>query len=146
MNPAARRFAAPAGALLVLAGLSGMAHGDGPATAPGAGVLCAWAMVSVVDEVGGRCFAGQDKAFQAEVHGMMIRMDAYVAANQPATAESIASFHREQGLRGAPATQLCQGDLPELYKRVRDQGVDRFKAAFDAMISRPGKPTWDTCV
>jgi hypothetical protein len=145
MGFAAKRFAAPAVALLVMAAVFGVARGDSAPKAPGAGLLCAWAMLSVVSEVGDQCFAGQDRDFQSQVRIMVAQMDAYVAANQPATPEMIASFHKDQGLRGAPASTLCQGDLPELYKHVRDQGVGKLHAVFDEMISRPGKPTWDTC-
>ncbi len=66
--------------------------------------------------------------------------------NQPATAEEIANFHREQGMGGSRTDALCPGDPVTLYKGLKDQGADKVRTLVDSLISRPGKPSWGGCV
>jgi hypothetical protein len=147
MHRAFRRFAGAAGALIVLAAFSSGARGDSPSDAPGQGMLCMWALISGAAEAGDRCFPGKDPAFQAQLHQLVGRMDAYAAKNGPATPDQIASFHQEQGLGGTPTAALCQGDAAKFYTHLRDGvGPAKVRAMVEAMISRPGKPTWSTCL
>ncbi len=147
MHLAFKRIAGAAGAVIVLAGFASAAHGDSPANAPGQGMLCMWALISGAAEAGDRCFTGKDQAFQAQLHDLVAKMDAYAAKNGPATPDQIAGFHQDQGLRGTPTTALCQGEAPKFYTHLRDAiGPVKVRTMVESMIARPGKPTWDTCV
>ena len=116
------------------------------AAAPaGEGVLCGWAFLILTREVGKQCFAGQDAEFQAQLNDSVQRIDDYVAKNGNATPAEIADFKREQGHEGGPASFLCRGDALQLYAAYRSRGASAVKYLTDAMVSRPGKPTWGTC-
>jgi hypothetical protein len=111
----------------------------------GEGVLCGWAFMVAVREVGRQCFAGQDAQLGAVLQDSVSRLDAYAARNGPFAPAEIADFHKKMGKEGAPTSELCQGDLRKLYEGYRSAGDAAIRSMTDAMVSRPGRPTWGTC-
>ncbi len=111
----------------------------------GQGVFCGWAFMVLAREVGKQCFAGQDPEFQAQLNESVSRIDQYVIKNGQLTAADVAAFKKEQGEEGAPASVLCHGDPVVLYKLFRSKGVGAIKSLTEALVSRPGKPSWGTC-
>ena len=108
-------------------------------------MLCGWAFMVAAREVGRQCFAGKDAEFQGALRDSVARLDAYTARNGPFAPAQIADFHKSMGKQGAPASELCQGDLRALYEGYRSVGNAAIRSLTGAMVSRPGKPTWGTC-
>lgn len=137
-------------ALAMLAASAGTAQRQaeegGLQLSPATGVLCMWALVTAVAEVGRRCRAGEDPAFQAELDLSVERVDEFVRRNSDSTPEQVAAFKREQGLVGAPAAQLCTGDPLQLYEAFASAGPDALRSSVDDLLARPGPPTWGTCL
>ena len=109
--------------------------------------MCGWVFLIAVREVGRRCFAGQDVEVQAQLDKSVAALDRYVMRNSKMSAADVARFHVQEGKEGAPEAQLCHGDLLPLYRQYRSMGAREIRAITDAMVSRPGPPTYgDTCV
>src|SRR5688572_6141947 len=106
--------------------------------APGEGVICAMAMHNLAAEVGRRCFAGRDPAFQADMEEIVARIDAYVLANSDWTEADIASFKRAQSKFGQPEERICSAELRDYYERWLRHGPE-VKASVDTLLARPGK-------
>ena len=104
--------------------------------APGEGVLCAMAMHNLAAEVGRRCFAGRDPAFQADMENIVARIDAYVLANSDWTEADLAAFKRAQSKIGQPEERICQADLKDLYERWVRQAPE-INASIDTLLARP---------
>lgn len=117
-------------------------------TVPGEGVICFWSIYIAVSEVGNRCYPGQHAEVQAELQRAVSLIDAYVLANSkpPPTQEQIAKFKSEQGNVGAPKEFLCRGDPDQMYLMFVKAGALSIRTQVDALLSRPGKPTWGTCL
>jgi len=115
---------------------------------PGEGVVCAWALYTVAREVGRRCHPGEDVELQEALEQAVSEIDAYVVANTnpSATQQQIDEFKRQQGHVGASEEFLCRGDPSELYRSLAEQGAPAIRASLDAALSRPGQPTWGTCL
>lgn len=115
---------------------------------PGEGVICALAIYSVVTEVGRRCHPAEDVEVQEELARTILRLDAFVLANTngQVTQQQIDEFKRQQGHFGASEEFLCHGDADQMYRAVVAQGADELRQAVDGLVSRPGEPTWGTCL
>lgn len=112
---------------------------------PGEGVLCLWVYTGAAAEVGRRCRTGQNPELQAELDSSVERFEAYVLSNSNATPEQVAEFKREQGMVGAPEATVCSGDAIALYNLVAARGADRLRSQVDALLARPGAPSWGDC-
>lgn len=117
-----------------------------PETPPGEGVICTWAIYSLVEEVGRRCAPGRYPEVQAELRRTVQRLDDYVRANSDITPEEIARFKSEQAHVGAPEAELCQGDPLMMFEHVSTIDSVELRTGIDAMTARPGQPTWGTCL
>lgn len=124
----------------------GQAGSDSTAAPPGEGIFCALAIYSLAEEVGKRCFPGGDKKIQAEISRSVGDIDSFVLKNSSMTSADIEEFKREQSHIGGSEAFLCHGDALALYQHVRSQGSASLHAGIASMISRPGKPTWGTCL
>lgn len=113
---------------------------------PGEGIFCAAAIYSVVAQVGRQCFADKNPEIQVELDASVAKLDAYILRNSATTPAELAEFKRKQGGVGASKEQLCRGDSVELYAAVARNGASRLRSGIDQMVSRPGKPTWGTCL
>lgn len=116
--------------------------------APGEGVICAWAIYTVALEVGTRCHPGEDADVQAELQHSVSMVDAYVTANTNphATQQQLDEFKRSQGHVGEPLASLCHGDPEQLYRSIVQQGAPAIRESVSGLVSRPGEPTWGTCL
>jgi hypothetical protein len=112
---------------------------------PGEGVICALAIYTLVNEVGGQCFPGGNPEFQAEVGRSVSKLDAFVLRNSDMTRAALAKFKADQGQVGAPKERLCKGDAITLYRALESGGAQRLRSSVDDAVARPGKPTWGTC-
>jgi hypothetical protein len=148
------RHTVPAIALVVAAVAAAVFITDPRASAdtlkrkPGEGVICAWSVYTIASEVGGRCYPGQHFEVQAELRRAVSLLDAYVIANTkpPATQQLVDDFKRKQGHVGASTEFLCRGDPDQLYRAFVQQGASAIRNAVDDLVSRPGQPTWGTCL
>lgn len=115
---------------------------------PGEGVICALAIYATVMEVGRRCYPEADAEIQGELARSVSRIDAYVLANTngQVTQQQIDEFKRQQGNFGASEEFLCHGDPDQMYQSVVAQGVAELRRSTDELLSRPGEPTWGTCL
>jgi len=116
---------------------------------PGQGVLCSWAIMAAVAEIGRKCHAGENPELQAELDGAVARIDAYVLANSdPAmTPAAVEEFKRFQGHTDTPAATLCvPGDGETMYQRLAQVGPDVIRTTTDDILERPGNPTWGDCL
>jgi hypothetical protein len=115
---------------------------------PGEGVICAWALYSVATEVAGRCYPGQNVEVQQELVRSVARIDAFVIANADpqVTEQQVEEFKRQQGGVGADEELLCHGDAEQLYQSLAAQGASEIRQSIDTLVSRPGPPTWGTCL
>lgn len=112
----------------------------------GEGVICSWAIVTVLAEVGDVCFPGQNPALQAELRRSVARIDQYVLRNSKTmTSARMAEFKRQQGHVGAPASQVCIADAIQLYRSVEKAGAAKLLSGIDTLLARDGEPTWGTC-
>ena len=105
--------------------------------------------MTVIDEVGKRCFPGEHPEIQAELSRSVGRLDAYVAANDSrATPGMIAEFKRTQGHVGGPQEFLCKddGDPAQMYRAFRAQGSQKLRETVDKVVARAGPPTWGDCL
>lgn len=132
------------GVLFALAG--GPAPAAAPQTPPGEGVFCAAAIFALAAEVGARCFPGQDPDLQAELRQSVAKIDAFILQNSTTTAAELETFKKEQAHVGAPAALLCQGDASDIYLGLRRGGPKPIRENADLLVSRPGPPTWGTCL
>lgn len=135
-----------------IAGLVMVALATGPAVAqpssekPGEGVICAWAIMTTMAEVGDRCFPGEDPDYQRELHSAVSRLDAYVAKNSKRTPAEIQAFKRQQAHVGAPVEAICHGDVVEMYRALHKRGAPSVRAIVDQVAAHDGEPTWGTCL
>jgi hypothetical protein len=113
---------------------------------PGEGVFCMYAFLVVAQQVGRRCFAGQDSDLQAQLDASVSAFDEYVRRNSDATPADIAKFKADQGHEGAPSAVLCHGDALRLYEMFRSKGATFVRSWSESMVARPGRPTWGDCV
>jgi hypothetical protein len=132
----------------LLVGPASVAGGQTPDKAeppPGEGVMCALAIYGVVEQVGRRCFPGQDASMQAEIGRSVTKLDRYVLANGW-TAKDLARFKRDQTWVDEPTDKLCKGDPADLYRAMTATDPAELRAGVDAQVSRPGKPSWGDCL
>jgi hypothetical protein len=117
-------------------------------TEPGEGVVCAWAIYTTALEVGTRCYPGEHVDVQTELRRAVSQIDAYVIANSkpPPTQKQFDTFKREQGNVGASREFLCRGDPDQIYKGFVGWGAPAISKAVNELVSRPGQPTWGTCL
>ena len=115
-------------------------------TPPGEGVICAWAIYSLVEEVGRRCAPGRYPEAQEELRRTVQRLDDYVRANSDFTPEQISRFKSEQAHIGASEAELCQGDGLQMFESLARIEPGDLSLSIDALVARPGDPTWGTCL
>jgi hypothetical protein len=111
----------------------------------GEGVLCAWAIYIAIEEVGRRCFPGQNPALQARLTAANERIERYVRDNSAITDEAVASFRRQMGEADMPDAAFCKGDFVDMYGRSKGKELARTDD-LDKLLARPGEPKWGTCV
>jgi hypothetical protein len=138
-----------------LAVLAGSAQaGTAPETAlsqpsvrePAMGTICAVALYTAVQEVGKRCFPGEDAEFQAEVDRAVARLDAFVLANSDMGEAGLERLKREQSLVGAPEAELCTGDPVGIYRAFAAQGKESLRAEAEMLTARPRPAVWGDCL
>ena len=112
---------------------------------PGEGVICALGIYSAVAEVGKQCFPSQDLEFQEGVNRAVAKLDAYVLKNSETTKDDLARLKYEQSRVGKPKDIVCSSDMLKLYQGMARNGAG-VEAAVDKLVSRPGKPTWGSCL
>lgn len=124
------------------------ANAQPPEVPPGEGVICAWAIMAAMNEVGRRCYPGQHADVQATLRDALTRIDAYVVANAtpPPTQDQIDDFKRRQGSSDATHDQVCRGDADQMYLHFVEQGAEAIRAYIDPLLARPGEPRWGTCL
>lgn len=115
-------------------------------TPPGEGVICMFAIMGAMAEIGARCLPEEAPAFQAEARRSAERLEAYVLANSDTTPAQIAEFKADQTGVGAPEAQLCQAESLEFYRHMAALDVAELSAAVDELVAVPGSPTWGTCL
>ena len=129
--------------------LSAIAQGGARKPPPGEGVLCSWAILAAVAEIGRKCHGGENPELQSELEGAIARIDAYVLANSdPAmTPAAVEEFKRFQGHKDVPAATMCvPGDGEVMYQRLAQVGPDVIRTATDEILERPGNPAWGDCL
>ena len=109
-------------------------------------MFCGLAILTVVTEVGRRCFPGQDAAIQAEISLGLAKVERFVLTNGQLAAKELDAFKRDQGQVGAPKASLCRGGGVELYESMKSATPEELRAGIDKSVSRPGKPTWGSCL
>jgi hypothetical protein len=113
---------------------------------PTMGTICALALYTVAQEVGKRCFPGEDSEFQAELDRAVARLDAFVLANSDMGQAGLARPKREQSLVGAPEAELCSGDPVGIYKAFAAQGSEYLRAEAEMLTARPRPAVWGDCL
>ena len=110
-------------------------------------VLCAWSLYVVAQEVGRRCHAGEDAAFQDELGRSVARTDAFILRNSSAHPKPAdLAARKAMALRETPAAALCAGTTAELYDQFRRQGAAALRASTDDLLSVPREPVMNPCV
>jgi hypothetical protein len=112
----------------------------------GEGAFCMLAIFSIANQVGLACHPGEEAEFQAALQSAVDRLGDYAVRNGGGTRSDLARFLREQGGEGRPKAMLCAGDATSIYEAFRKGGARAVRQATDKMVSRPGKPTWGTCL
>lgn len=143
-----RQWIASVAAVGLLGASASTAH-QAAETAPGEGVFCAWAIYSVVEQVGRRCAPDASPQVQAELRRAVVALEAYVVANSTELGpDEIQQFKAQQGGVGTPDALLCQGDALMMFETLaqRDPSGTELRASVDALVSRPGEPSWGTCL
>lgn len=137
-------------ACIAAAGLLGAAPSPAsqtPETPPGEGVICAWAIYSVLDEVGRRCTSNASPEMKAEIRHAVEALDAYVMTNAALTADQVHQFKVQQGGAETPDAMLCGGDALGMLEHTQaNVSPAELRASVDALVARPGEPTWGTCL
>ncbi len=110
------------------------------------GTICAVAIFHAMDEIGRRCFPGEDPAVQAALGAAAGRLDAHVVAKGAMSREENVAFGRQMSSRDEPTAQLCSGDGPSMYRQVRSYGAEAIAAETDRLIARSEMPEWGSCL
>jgi len=132
-------------ALMTLSGVNPASPQD--QVQAGEGVICLWAISSLVAEVGQRCAPDRNPEAQDALRQSVRRIDAYVRANSDITDEQFAQFKREQARVGAPEAELCHGDPMQMFESMAtDEAAGQIREQTDRILAQPGKPTWGTCL
>lgn len=113
----------------------------------GEGVICAWAIAGLVAEVGSHCAPDRNPEEQAKLRLAVARLDAYVRENSDFSESDISEFKRQQSLVGAPQAHLCQAEPMDMFEAfAADGAMAAFSGQVETLLSRPGTPTWGTCL
>lgn len=142
------------GCIAMLAAFTGLgvvnaaAQDGAQAPASGEGVLCSWNILAALAEVARTCHPDGDAGMLAEVDDMVSRIEAYVSANGAPywTPDAIATFKRERAFMDAPRVEICTPDNEGLYEAFLEKGIGAVSKTVDDQLSRPGKPTWGSCI
>lgn len=134
-------------AIILAAGVP--AASAAPQSAPrerpaGEGVLCALALYSGIVEVARRCTPETAPALQAELVRQVERLEAYSLANGM-TPEALADFKR-QNLAGPSDPAMCAAYMEDGFESALTVDPADLRAGVDAMVARPGAPTWGSCI
>lgn len=130
---------------------------------PHGGVLCIWQMYLAAAAVGEMCFPGEDAPPKDVLRESIGKMDAFIIANDPATAEQIAEakskIHEMTGLsrliaearEREPGTPICRskalrGPVGFLYERIRRQDPETMRAGIAQLLAVPRKPVLSPCL
>jgi len=110
--------------------------------------LCAWALIGTAAEFGRRCRTGQDPEVQEELAHSLSRIESYVLANSdpPLTSADVDRFKREQLHIDAPEQLLCESEIGGLYSELAAKNASEIRFSTDALVQRPGVPTWGDCL
>lgn len=113
---------------------------------PGEGIICTWMINALVAEYGRRCVAGEYPKLQVELERADRLLEAYVATNSkpPMTDEQVQAFKRRHGVADAPLEEICEGWGQKMYPRS-ELLASEVRRYVDALVARPGEPTWGGC-
>lgn len=110
-------------------------------------VLCSWSLLVVAQEVGKRCFPGQDEALQAELEISIKKTEAFIQENSSSRPKpSDIAARKAAMVREARGQALCTADPAQLYRGFKDNGVDALRASTEEMLSTPREPVMNPCV
>lgn len=132
--------------LLPLVAITADARSYPSESPPGVGVICALGIYNAIAEVGRQCFADQDTEFKFGLAQALVRLDDYVLRNSKFTADDLARFKREQSGVGRPKELVCTEEMIGMYRATMNAGSDKLRGHIDALVARPGKPTWGDCL
>ena len=110
------------------------------------GVICLWAIVSGMNEVGRRCPDARDTALQAALADGEAALDRYVKANGRMSEADIARFKRQQARLDRLASEICSGDGLNMYRTLAEKGPATVRDSVRELTARPGKPEWGDCL
>jgi hypothetical protein len=113
---------------------------------PAMGTICAVALYTVVQEVGKRCFPGEDSEFQTQVARSVARLDAFVLANSDIGQAGLEQLKREQSLVGAPRAEVCSETPVGIYRAFAREGSESLRAETEMLTARPRPAVWGDCL
>ncbi len=132
--------------MLPLAAVSADAQTEASKSEPGVGVICALGIYNAVAEVGRQCFPAENADFKAELAQSLAKLDTYVLQNSQFTAADLARFKQEQSGVGRPKDLVCTDEMMGMYRATVKAGAEKLTKHVDALVARPGKPTWGDCL
>jgi len=109
-------------------------------------MICALGIYNAVAEVGKRCFPAQDADFKAKLTQSLAKLDTYVLQNSQFTAADLPRFKQEQSGVGRAKDLVCTDDMMGMYRAAVSAGAEKLTKHVDALVARPGKPTWGDCL
>lgn len=107
--------------------------------------MCALGIYSFLEEMGARCVAAPDPAVQAGLHAAVADLDHFVLANGWTPAD-LARFKDEQARIGHSKQDVCLAEWLPAYEKLRAVDMDKLRSTVQALVARPGKPTWGDCL
>jgi hypothetical protein len=118
-------------------------------TEPGEGVICAWAIVATVVEMGQRCAPDRHPETQMAFRESLQRFRSYAAENQAGSeieGFDIDSLQAQLVDPGTPDAMLCGPDAMQFFEAMISQSPEDIRAMTDRLVERPGPPSWGTCL
>jgi hypothetical protein len=107
--------------------------------------MCALGIYSFLEQLGARCVADPDPAVQAGLHAAVADLERFVLANGWTPAD-LARFKDEQVRIGHPKDEVCLAEWLPAYQKLRSADVEKMRSTAQALVARPGKPSWGDCL
>ena len=117
-----------------------------PPVAPGTGVLCLGTFIYFVEKSGKQCRTGKDPEFQARIEGYARRFDDYFIRNTGGDPETLVAFKQRQNLNSEDHRDICEGDIADIYDRMKAMKADELDREVGELLARDGPPTFGDCV
>lgn len=114
-------------------------------------VLCMWSLYVAAQELGRRCFAGQDPDFQAELARSIARTEDFIVKNS-SSPTTLADLQARKASEAAGAAddlrpeKLCKSEWPQLYTNFKSAGAAGLRAGTDELLSVPREPVINPCI